>query len=80
MSVGLKDANAGRDDVAREIREEDNVPVGKMVVDHECLKVGVRYDRDFMAGIVEICRVSLLVGAFVGCQVDIPKRCRSRGW
>ena len=80
MSVGLKDANAGRDDVAREIRYKDDAPVGEMVVDHEWLKVGARYDRDFTAGIVEICHDSLLVGGLISCQVDIPKRCRSRGW
>ncbi len=39
MSVGLKDENAGWDYVAREIHDKDDVPVGQMVVDHECLKV-----------------------------------------
>ncbi len=73
MSVGLKDANAGQDDMAREIRDKDNIPIRQMVVDHECLKVGARYDKDFMAGAVKICCDSLLVGVFMGCQVDIHK-------
>ncbi len=80
MSVGLKDANASRDDVAREIRDKDNVKVGKMVVDHECLKVGARYDGNFMDSAVKICHDRLLMGVFMGCQIDIPKCCRSRGW
>ncbi len=80
MSVGLKDVNAGQDDMVREIRDEDDVLVGQMVVNHECLKVGAWYDGDFMAGTVKICHYSLLMGVFVGCQVDIPKRCRSHGW
>jgi hypothetical protein len=80
MYVSLKYANASQDDMVREIRDKDNVAVGQMVVDHECLKVGVWYDGDFTAGAVKICHDSLLVGVFVGCQVDIPKRCRSRCW
>ncbi len=79
MSVGLNDVNAGWDDVAREICDIDNILVGQMVVNHECLKVGARYDADFMAGAVKISRDSLLAGVFVGCQVDILKRCRSHG-
>jgi hypothetical protein len=77
MSVGLKDTNAGRDDMAREICGKDNVRVGQMVVNNVCLKVGAWYDGDFMVGAVEICGESLLIGVFVGCQVDIPK---PRGW
>ncbi len=77
MSGGLKNAHAGWDDVTREIHDKDDISVGQMVVNHECLKVWARYDGDFTAGAVEICRDSLLVGAFVGCQVDIPKPCRS---
>jgi hypothetical protein len=80
MPVGVKEVNAGWDDVAKEIRDKDNVPVGQMVFDHECLKVGAQYEGDFMANAVKICCDSLLIGAFVGCQVDIPKRCRSCGW
>ncbi len=80
MFVGLKDANACRDDVARETRDKDDIPVGQLVVDHECLKARTRYDRDFMAGAVEICHDSLLVGVFLSCQVDIPKRRRSHSW
>jgi hypothetical protein len=79
MSGGLKDEHAGRDDMTREIRDKDDVPVGQMVVCHECLKVWAGYDGDFTVGAVEICRDSLLLGAFVGCQVDIPKPCRSLG-
>jgi hypothetical protein len=75
MSVGVKDVNASRDDVAREIRDKDDIPVGQIVVNHECLKVWAQYDRDFTAGAVEICCDSLLVRAFICCQVDILKRC-----
>ncbi len=75
MSGGLKDVHASRDDVTREIHDEDDVPVRQMVVDHECLKVWARYGGDFMAGAVKICHDSLLLGVFVGCQVDIPKPC-----
>ncbi len=75
MSVGLNDVNASWGDMAREICDKNNILVGQMVVNHECLKVGARYDADFMAGAVKISRDSLLVGAFVGCHVDIPKRC-----
>ncbi len=73
MSSGLKDVHAGRDDVTREIRDKDDVSVGQMVVNHECLKVWAQYDGDFTAGAIKICRDSLLVRAFVGCQVDVPK-------
>jgi hypothetical protein len=73
VSSGLKDVHAGWDDVTREIRDKDDVSVGQMVVNHECLKVWARYDGDFTAGAIKICRDSLLVGAFVGCQIDVPK-------
>ncbi len=79
MSGGLKDAHAGWDDVTREIHDKDDFLIGQMFVDHECLKVWARYGGDFTAGAVEICRDSLLVGAFVGFQVDIPKPCQSFG-
>ncbi len=79
VSRALKDVYAGRDNVSREIRDEDNFPVGQMVVGHECLKVRAWYDGDFTASAVEICRDSLLLGAFVGCKLDIPKPCQSLG-
>ncbi len=72
--------NVGQDEVVREIHDEDDVLVGQMVVNHECLKAGAWYDGDFMAGAVKICHDSIIVGAFVGFQVDITKQCRSRGW
>ncbi len=62
------------------MHDKDDLPVEQMVVNHECLKVGAWYDGDLTAGAVKICRDSLLVGAFVGCQVDIPKHCKSCGW
>ncbi len=79
MFGGLKDAHACRDDVKREIHDKDDVPVGQIVVDQECLKVWAWYDGDFPAAAVKICHDSLLVDAFVGCQVDIPKPCQSLG-
>ncbi len=61
MSVCLKDVNAGRDDMAREICDKDKILVGQMVVDHECLKVGARYDGGFTTS-----HYSLVMGAFEG--------------
>ncbi len=71
MSDGLKDAYASWDGVTREIHDKDNVLVGQMVVNRECLKVWAWYDRDFTAGAVK--------NAVIACQVDIPKPCRSLG-
>ena len=73
VSGGLKDVHASRDDVTREIHDKDDFLIGQMFVDHECLKVWAQYDGDFTAGAIKICRDSLLVRAFVGCQVDVPK-------
>ena len=59
--VRLENTDPSRDDVAREIRDKENVPVHEVIVRYEGFKVGTRENGHLPTGAIEVGRDRVLV-------------------
>ena len=78
MLFFLKDANSGRDDVVRKIRNKGDIALLEGVFDQEGGEVGAGENCDFLACVNEVGGDGVLLMTFDFGDEDVSKRCGAR--
>jgi hypothetical protein len=79
--LGREDADVRRDDVPREVGDEQDVALGNVVVnnDNEALEVGAGEDGDLLPCAIEVGGESVFVAPLRVGEVDVAKCGRAGG-